>query len=212
MFEGYAKARGKQLHIVPQILRGGEEQRVGHQDRGGDVIQQADADEHRGFGRRWCGAGDDGFDGIARLEQRKLEGHLESAAFARQRFGEEKGAGGGVEVAEGGGERADGDRDAVFVAQALGNGVIHFVRGGGQSRADLLGLGFQDREVVGGVVEEVARFLGGEQDLAAGGESDGASVFARDAPGAVEGEDRAGGVGRFRGELRQFGFRAPLQR
>ena len=43
----HAEPRRQRLHVVAQRAGRGEERRVGHQQRAGDVVQQADADQHR---------------------------------------------------------------------------------------------------------------------------------------------------------------------
>jgi hypothetical protein len=95
-------------------------------------------------------------------------------------------------------------------AQAFG--VVHFGRcGGAECGGKGLNRVLQSRKMVGVVVEDVADFLVGQQDAAAGWQRDPIGVLPSDPPGAVECEDGAGGVGAARGQGFDDGPRAQRQ-
>ncbi len=206
LFVGDAEAGGDGVDIVANFLGGGEGGVVGHEDGAGDVVEQADAQELRGVAGGGGGFGDEGFDGVAAFEEGDLERHLEAAAFAGEGFREAEQAGFGVVVAQRAGEGLDGDDQAVLLAEAFGEGVVGADDGAVEGGGDGFGSVFEGGEVVGVVVEEVADFLVGEHDFAARGEGDARRILAGAGPGAVEGEDGAGGVGGGGGEFLDFGF------
>ena len=93
LLEADAEARGQRLHVVAQLARGGEVGRVGHQQRAGGVVQQADADQLPRppawrARRPPCAVST----ASPRLQQHELEGHVEAAALARQRLRQVAGA------------------------------------------------------------------------------------------------------------------------
>jgi hypothetical protein len=205
LFEADAEAGGEGVHVVAEGFRGGEERCVGHEDAAGDVVEEGDADELFGFWRGWGCEGDHFVHGVACFEEGELEGQVEAAAFAGEHFGEHEAAGFGVVAAEGVGERAYGDGDAVAAAEAFGDGVVGFGGLDGEFGGEGFGGFFEAGEVVGVFVEEVSHFLGGEEDSAAGWEGDAAAFVPGDAEGAVEGEEGAGGGGGCAGEVGEFG-------
>ena len=84
---------------------------------------------------------------------------------------------------------------AMLSAQPLGDGVVHLGRASPpRSCGERLGRLFQRGEMVGAVVEKVARLLVRQQDAPAGRQRDAAGILARDAPGAVQRQHRARGV------------------
>jgi hypothetical protein len=86
LLEGNAEARRQRVHVVAQLTRGGEKGRVGHQERGGGVVEQADADERRGFCAGGLVVAHGGVHRLPRFQQEQLEGQAEAAPLARQRF------------------------------------------------------------------------------------------------------------------------------
>ena len=89
----------------------------------------------------------------------------------------------------------DPHRDAVSVAQPLGDGVIHLVRAGRpEFRGERLGGILEQGEVVAAVVEEVVRLLVRQQHAPAGRQRDSTRILARDPPSAIHRQHRAGGV------------------
>jgi hypothetical protein len=169
LLEGHAEARRQRFHVVAQGARGGDEGGVGHQQRGGGVVQQADADQRRRLGAGGLVAAHGGVHRLARFQQHQLEGEAEAPPLARQRLGQPELARRGVEAAIGLGHGDHLHAHAVAVAQALGDGVVHLGRRGLHVGLHRLGGGFQLGEVVGALVEEVARFLRGQQQAAAEG-------------------------------------------
>ena len=135
---------------------------------------------------------------------------MEAAALARQHFGQQQAAGRRIVAAQRPGQRADGDGQAVPAPQPLGNGVVHLGRPHGQLGAQRLGGVFQRREMVGVVVEDVARFLGRQQDAPPGRQRDAAGILARHPPGPVQRQHRARGRRAAADQGADFGLRHRL--
>jgi hypothetical protein len=105
-----------------------------------------------------------GFYRVARFEQGELECHVKSAALARQSLGEGEPAGLRIKPAQHSIQRLHGDGEAVCLAQPFGDRVVHLGRGGAAGGGDPVGSLFERWEMVGAVVEEIARLLIGQQD------------------------------------------------
>ena len=127
---------------------------------------------------------------------------MEAAAFAWQGFRQGQAAGAGIVAAQRALQRLHRHRHAVHAAQPFGDGVVHLGRRRRRAvrSGDRFGGFLQRRKMVGAVVEEVARLLVRQHDAAAGRQRDAAGILARHAPGAIQRQDRAGGVRRAGGQ------------
>ena len=131
---------------------------------------------------------------------------MEPPALARQSLGEGQTAGLRIKTAQHSIERLHGDSEAVGLAQPFGNGMVHLGRGGAAGGGDPVGGLFERREMVGAVVEEVARLFIGQQDAPPRREGDASGVLAGDPPGAIKREHRARRFRTRAGQSGNFGF------
>ena len=103
-------------------------------------------------------------DGVPGLEERELERHKKAAALSRQCLGEGKPVGLRIKAAQDPIQRLHSDGEAVRFAQSFGDSVVHLGGDGGAGGGDPVGGLFERREMVGAIIEEVARLLIGQQN------------------------------------------------
>ena len=192
-----------------------EERLVGHQQRAGDVVEQADADQHRRLpARRARLRSRIGSTALARFQQRQLEGHAGSrgSRAATSRTGSSRRASGrsGASAPSSGCTLTARPWRA---AQALGQGVVHLGRAAPQFGADAPRRRFPaaGKWLAWSWKKSRASSFGSRMRRPEGKAMPLESSRAH-APGAVEREDGARGVRAAAGQRSASGFRHRLGR
>jgi len=162
-----------------------------------DQVARLGAGRGRGGGGR--------FHRVAPLQQHELEGELERAGLAPHGLRQVQHAGLRVKPAQRF-ERPDPDADPVGLFQPLGDSVAESGACGGPLGGDPFGQRLEQRKVVGVLLEEVARLLGGQDHATAAGQGDAARVLLRHPPGAVECQHRPRDGGRAAGQRLHVGL------
>ena len=184
---------------------------VGHQQRRGEVVEQPDAQQPGRLRRARRHLGQQRLHRLARLQQGELEGEMEATALARQQLRQRQAAGRRIVAAQRTRQRTDGDGDA----RAAGAGARRWHGSAPDGRAASSALSASAAassggEMVGTVAEDIAHFLGGQQDAPPGRQRDAAGILARHPPGAVQRQHRPGGGRAAAGQGGDFGIRHRL--